>query len=84
MNANEARKLSNKNGFDKELEKEIDRINKKIKWACDRGWRSTCVFTHASDTRKTMVELEAKKHFKKLGYTFRPNTDIQPCDEICW
>lgn len=84
MNAEEARQRSNENGFKKKLEDEIARINRNIECACDRGWRSIEVFPHASDSKKTMVQLEAKKHFKKLGYTFKPNSDLQPADEICW
>ena len=42
MNAQEARKLANKNGFDQRLEKEIKKIERDIKSACKYGRNSTC------------------------------------------
>ena len=86
MNAKEARRLSNKNGFEKKLQKEIESVERSIQRACENGRTSTCVFN--CDADKSDVEIEAKKHFQKLGYTFKPtgyNGGVwQRTENICW
>lgn len=88
MNANEARKLSNSNGFDKKVQERIKEIEKDILIACNQGRTSTCVFAFYSDYDKNDVDLEVKKHFKKLGYSFK-RTGIcggvpQTTEDITW
>lgn len=88
MNAEEARRLSNQNGFDKKVQEKIEEIERSIKRACEYGRTSTCVFAFYNDYDKSDVDLEAKKHFKELGYTFK-RTGVcggvpQTTEDICW
>lgn len=86
MNAQEARKLANENGFDQRLEKEIKKVERKIKDACEYGRNSTCF--GMLDQYKNPIDFEVKKHFKKLGYTFKPTGYVggvyQHTEDICW
>lgn len=86
MNAQEARKIANKNGYQEKLEKKINQIERDIQNACERGSTSTC-FGYL-DEYKDNIERDAKEHFKKLGYTFKPTGYIQGVyqvtESICW
>lgn len=88
MDAKEARELANKNGFDEEVQKEIGRLNRSIKRACEYGRTSTCAFSHYNDSDKSDVDREVKKHFLKLGYTFKKTGMCggvpQRTEDICW
>ena len=88
MTASEARELSNKNGFEIQLQKKIQSIERSIKRACENGKTSTCVFPFYSDYEKSDVDLKAKEYFKKLGYTFKRtgmNGGVpQTTEDICW
>lgn len=88
MNANEARALSNKNGFEKKVQDGIKSLEKQIKKACEYGRTSTCAFAFYNDYEKNDVDLAVKKHFIKLGYTFKRtamNGGVpQDTEDICW
>lgn len=88
MNAEEARQLSNQNGFKEDLNKKIAEIERRIKRACENGHTSTCAFSFYQDYEKSDVDLEVKKHFQKQGYTFK-RTGLcggvpQTTEDICW
>ena len=87
MNAEEARKLSNQNGFDEKVQDKIQMIERRIQKACKNGRTSTCAFGNL-DYNKSDVDLEAKKHFLKLGYTFKKTGMCggvpQTTEDICW
>ena len=88
MDAKEARELANKNGFDEKVQKEIESLNRSIKRACEYGQTSTCAFAHYNDSDKSDVDREVKKHFLKLGYTFKKTGMCggvpQRTEDICW
>lgn len=88
MDAKEARELSNKNGFNKKVQEKINELEKRIERACEYGRTSTCAFAFYSDYEKSDVDLEVKKHFKKLGYTFKRTGMCggvpQDTEDICW
>jgi hypothetical protein len=68
MNAAEARKLSNKNGFAKKVNEEIERVERQVKRACEYGRNDICF----GCPKNSPVKAEVKLHFRKLGYKFRP------------
>ena len=88
IDVNEARRLSNENGFDHKVEEKIAEIERSIRRACENGWTSTCVFAHYRDSDKSDVDREAKKHFLEQGFTFK-RTGVcggvpQTTEDICW
>ena len=88
MTAKEARKKSEENGFQKELDERIESIHRSIERACENGMTSTCVFPFYNDYEKSDIDREAKKYFLRLGYTFK-RTGIcggvpQTTEDICW
>ncbi len=88
MNADEARKLSNKKGFEKEVEEKISMIEKRIEKACSYGRTSTCAFAFYNDNEKNDIDREVKKHFIEQGFTFKPTGMnggvMQTTEDICW
>mgnify|MGYP003314633607 CR=1 FL=1 len=88
MNAEEARKLANKNGFEQKVQKKISEVEESIRRACEYGHTRTCVFAFYNDNDKSSVDLEVKKHFLEQGYTFRKtpmNGGVpQDTEDICW
>lgn len=70
MDANEARKLSEENGYKEKFEKEKGYIERSIKDACENGRNSICF--GSLDEYKNPIEIDLKKHFAKLGYKFKP------------
>ena len=88
FDVNEARKLSNENGFQKKVDEKIESVERSIKRACENGWTSTCVFGIYNDHDKSDVDRAVKKHFLKLGFTFKRTPMnggvIQDTEDICW
>lgn len=84
----QAREIANNNGFDNKVQEKIEEIERRIKRASKNGYTSTCAFGFYSDYEKSDVDLEAKKHFLKLGYTFKRtgmNGGVpQTTEDICW
>lgn len=84
----DARRLSNENGFEKKVEEKIEEVERHIRNACKYGHTRTCVFSHCSDRDKSDVDLAVKEHYLKLGYTFRQTPIsggvVQTTEDICW
>ena len=88
LSADEARKLSNSNGFEIKVKEKIEEVEGRIRRACENGHTSTCVFAFYSDYEKSDVDLEVKRYFESLGYTFKRtgmNGGVpQSTEDICW
>ena len=88
MDAQEARELANKNGFEEKVEKRMKDIEERVRSACEYGRTRTCAFAFCNDNDKTSVDLEVKKRLLKKGYSFR-RTPVnggvpQDTEDICW
>ena len=88
IDVRQARALSNQHGFEQKVEKRIVEIERRIMSACEQGRTSTCAFAFYSDSDKSDVDREAKKHFKKKGFRFKRTGMnggvIQDTEDICW
>lgn len=69
MNADEARRLTDKNS-DGRLQERIEIVERRVLRACERGCNSICL--GSLDQYKNPIEFEVKEHFRKQGYKFRP------------
>lgn len=83
----EARNIANQNGLDKKVQEKIEEIERRIRRASEDGHTSCCAFGNL-DYEKSDVELEAKKHFQKLGFKFRQTPPsfgvVQLTEDIHW
>ncbi len=75
------KELSQNEIYRKELKKQIDNMNKRIEYAKNKGYSSTCwcVYEH---------EHQIRAMYKEKGYTFKPTGYVggvwQETEDICW
>lgn len=71
MNAEEARKLSAQNTErQEEVKKLIERGEKQIRWACEKGRRKTDIYAGYVESGIAKYP-EVIEHFKNLGYNIK-------------
>ena len=71
MNAEEARKLSAQNTErQEEIKKLIERGEKQIRWACEKGRRKTDIYAGYVESGIAKYP-EVIEHFKSLGYNIK-------------
>ena len=70
MDAKEAARIANENGFNQKLKEEIMKQDRDIKRAAEMGMRRTVFNVH--ETVNDFLESQMKEYYIALGFSFKP------------